>query len=103
MKPEELTNKMWNAQQSWYNERLIKLGGTRLKVSIRNNAYSEQSYARVARFDGTKWLPLVGIAHPLWPDDAQKVCYVTRKIRSSEFDALVSALLAEALMVLEVQ
>ena len=104
MAAEELNSKTWHDSnaQSWYHERLYNLEGARLKVSIRVNAYDFQSYARIQKFDGTKWQPLADIMHSLWPADAKAVCYITQDVPACTFTKLVHALLDEAQMILGV-
>lgn len=50
-----ISEKFFNQNQSWNFERIIKADSHKLKVTIRRNAYDNQSYANVERWSGTRW------------------------------------------------
>jgi hypothetical protein len=62
----------WNAQQSWHYEEFLEVvyvnmtvrrdPGIKLHILIHSNAYAEQSWAKIEKWDGTQWHLLVQIA-----------------------------------------
>jgi len=92
-----LTQKVWNAHQSWYYESLILLeDGTKVKVQIRRNAYDFQSFAQVSFFDQTtfKWREVAETPHPQMK--CLNISYVQRGITAKDFEEDEALLLSEA-------
>ena len=54
-KTETISERIWNGSQSWNYERIEKRPGITYKISIRRNAYDDQSYLSGYLFDGQKW------------------------------------------------
>ena len=57
-----ISERTWNANQSWNYEWLGKAGSHSVRVVIRRNAYDDQSFAKVDRFDGSAWKTIVSKA-----------------------------------------
>lgn len=58
----QITFRTWNQNQSWHYERVIKMGDHKLRINGRHNAYQNQSYISIERWDGTKWQHIQTIA-----------------------------------------
>jgi len=100
----EVHARIWNASQSWFDERMYKvvlLGVTyTIRTRIRRNAYDDQSHAIVEVLDGLKWSTLSSLDTSLWPLMARTVKYVDRDVKGVSFDSLVGILVNDAYMIL---
>lgn len=54
-----ISERCWNANQSWRYEHTVRVGQTVLRISICRNAYDFQSWGKVERWDGAKWQQVV--------------------------------------------
>jgi hypothetical protein len=66
MKMKRLTQKVWNASQSWYYEALWEVVDRKIRVDIRRNAFDHQSGARAQIFDPdqVRWNVIATIPQP---------------------------------------
>ena len=97
-----ISQRCYYQDQSWYFERTVSLreGTTKsikLKVSIRRNAYDNQSYARVYMWDGTKWNQVVN--SPITECVCKIISYVNLNITVVHFEDDYTRLLNEALKI----
>jgi hypothetical protein len=67
-KIESYPKPFWNAQQSWHYEEFLEVvhvsqtePGIKLHILVRSNAYDEQSWAKIEKWDGAQWHLLVQI------------------------------------------
>jgi len=92
---EIIQNEVDNRGQSWNFTRIVKgntgrglgsvdRGEYKLRVRIRRNAYDEQSYALVERWDGSKWHEVV--KQPIDRCECQSLSYVTRGVTTEAFE-----------------
>ena len=89
-----ISTKVFNESQSWHFVQIVKMGGHKLRVTIRRNAYDEQSFARAARWDGVQWHTVV--SDPITACVCRTISYVDRAVLASAFAADAERLLAEA-------
>jgi len=58
-----ISRRTWNAAQSWNYEELLEIvfptGSAKLRLTIRSNAYVDQSYGTLERWDGSRWQQVV--------------------------------------------
>lgn len=54
-RPAEIDFRVWNQSQSWHYERIVRLGDHKLRIYGRHNAYQNQSYISLQRWDGVQW------------------------------------------------
>lgn len=96
-KPTTINTQVFNADQSWYFTRIIKVDAIKLKVSIIRNAYDDQSKAKVYKWDGNQW----HVVHSLPITDCvcKRISYVTQNITAAVFESDYEKLLAVALQI----
>jgi hypothetical protein len=58
----QISFRTWNQNKSWHYERIIKMGDHKLRINGRHNAYQQQSYISVERWDGSQWQHMQTIA-----------------------------------------
>lgn len=92
-----ISERIWNADQSWYFERTVQVGVVKLKVKIRRNAYNDQSYARVERWNGEEWK--IVVTAPITECQCQSLSYVTRGVNLADFEKDYTRLLTEAVKI----
>jgi len=93
-----ISERCWCANQSWNYEHLFTVEGNSLRVSIRRNAYDAQSYARVARFDGSKWQPVA--SRSIGECSCRGISYVSTDVECQSFLADATTLEEEAIAIL---
>jgi len=89
---------LYNQNQSWnYLEIIEDTHGNRLRISVRRNAYEEQSHAKVERWDGNQWQFVTSI--PITECACYDISYVTKDPDQTLFeqDAVMLRLYAEAI------
>lgn len=95
----------YNTDQSWnYQVHFLTGNGVMLRISIRRNAYDNQSHARVEAFDGAglKWNPLGSI--PFETCACKTISYVQKQLTGSDmvlFEQDADRLLQMALVILQ--
>jgi hypothetical protein len=84
----KISERVWNESQSWWFERIEIVGRDRLRTTIRHNAYAEQSYAKIERWDGAGWQTVHRI-----PGSQIKItaCYTQRTIDAEKHFAADAA------------
>ena len=98
MKTKTISERVFNADQSWYFERIILLPNTdKVKINIRRNAYDFQSWARVSRWNGEEWKNVVDA--PITEFNCHKISYVDKGITTKHFDEDAGKLLMEAMKI----
>lgn len=101
-KIETIAEQVYNAEQSWYFERIVKAGcwgSTKLRVKIRRNAYDDQSFARVYLWTKTEW-SLVA-ERPITDCECRRLSYTLRGgVSARDFENDYAALIATALAVI---
>ena len=93
MKP--IQEEFYCQDQSWnYLEVFQDDSGQRFRIEIRRNAYDNQSYARIKRWDGSQWQFVTSV--PLATCTCKDVSYVdpSPNINNFKADAAVLRLLA---------
>lgn len=95
MKIKQISERVYNQDQSWYYERTVSVGSHKLKIDIRRNAYDNQSYGRVHRWDGTKWQLVVEA--PITELNCSVISYVDKGIIAGNFGRDGDKLLQEAI------
>jgi len=95
----KMTEKVWDANQSWYYQAVHKLYGRTLRVDIRRNAYDEQSWAKISLFDKEtgNWNVIATNPHM----KCLHISYVQKNIKANVFLSDEDILLKEAKMLLE--
>lgn len=102
-KPKLISERCYNQDQSWYFERTVKVKNEfnerSLRVTIRRNAYDNQSYARVDVWDTSKnvWNRVVNA--PITECECKRISYVDNHISITVFGTDYSRLLDEALKI----
>lgn len=98
-KMENISCKTWNSDQSWHHESVFKDKKHTLRITIKRNAYDNQSYANVKRWNGEKWHE---VCHrPIEYCVCRQISYVTRNIDAGDFVYDVDSLLEEALAIVD--
>jgi len=103
-KQQQISERVWNANQSWYYERTVRCSVTpdhspdTLRISIRRNAYDDQSSAEVERWTPDGWKSVVWQAIQFC--ECKGLSYAKDGVRASDFHNDGIALLKEALAVL---
>lgn len=92
-----ISDRTYNASQSWYRERIVTKGDVRLRYSIRRNAYEEQSSAKVQVWSRDEWQGVHFIAGVEMKTIAS---YVDRAVKPSAFDADLAELRRVAFAIL---
>ena len=98
---EVISDRYWNAGQSWHYERIIKTAtGQKLKVYIRRNAYMDQSQASGYALDAAspKWNLLVDI--PIQLCNCKGASYVRTSEPKAPFMADADFIIKELLAIL---
>lgn len=73
-----ISSDVWNAQQSWYRKDVIIFNGKTYKISLRRNAYDEQSQQSVSVLvSDEKWLPIINVYISLMPKAYRNISYVS--------------------------
>lgn len=61
-KPEKISERHWQGSQSWNFQRVTRLeDGQTIRTTIKRDAYDDQSYGKVERWDGEKWRGVVRV------------------------------------------
>lgn len=94
-----ISTRVYNQDQSWYFQRTaeIKARGNKkhtLRVNIRRNAYDNQSYAKVERWNGTEWKNVVNA--PITECECKGIAYVDNGISARHFEKDSDRLVQEA-------
>ena len=96
-----ISERVYNADQSWYFERTVtatkNAKKVKLQVNIRRNAYNDQSYARVKRWSGTEWKNVVDA--PITECECKSITYVDRLPATGLFKDDADRLLQEAIQI----
>ena len=78
-----ISKRFYNENQSWILNYTVGIGDEhRLLVEIRRNAYDQQSYGRVSRWDGTRWHRVVNV--PISECQCRVVSYVQPEGKARE-------------------
>jgi len=93
-----ISERVWNAGQAWNFQRTVATRHGNLRTTIRRNAYDDQSWSKVERWDGDKWQEVVTI--PIEFLSCKTLSYVVRGITKKEFAADAKLLLDEAVKVI---
>ena len=91
-----ISERIWSADQSWNYERVHSTeDGQRLRTTIRRNAYDNQSYGKVERWDGAKWQIVLTRTIDEMEDRVRELSYTAHRsqVHTDLFSA--SALLME--------
>jgi hypothetical protein len=85
---DKIAEQTYNHSQSWNYDLIVVSSGVRYRVEIRRNAYDFQSWAKVSRWDGTKWHPVYN--EPIESCRCKSISYVERDVQHDVFrpDAL---------------
>jgi hypothetical protein len=94
MNTKTISERVYQQNQSWYFERTVLIGGEKLKVEIRRNAYDDQSYGRVMKWDGNEWKQVVH--SPIQLLQCRHISYVTSGVVASHFEKDFGQLFNEA-------
>lgn len=87
--PVTISDRTWNGEQSWYREVIEVVGGCKLRLKVRVNAYPFQSYARAQVWRDGKWSEI----HTIPGEQLQtKASYVERGVQPARFDADIAEL-----------
>lgn len=100
-----IVQNVYNSDQSWYYEEIVNMGGIRpsdmggkkLKIEIRKNAYVAQSYSTISVWSGC-WNEVYSIPGELM---ASKMDYVDKNVTAKAFAADRTKLIEVATDVLE--
>lgn len=92
-----ISERVWNEHQSWNFQRTVATRHGQLRTTIRRNAYDEQSWSKVERWDGSRWQEVVSI--PIEFLSCKSLSYVVNGITKKEFAADAKFLQEEALKV----
>jgi hypothetical protein len=90
---ETISTQFYNLDQSWHYEIIVRVGGVKLRVLIRRNAYDDQSYVRGYAFSELKWNLLVD--RPIQTAKCEPVSYVQSK---DQFDPNLFVLDGESVL-----
>lgn len=71
-----LGDRMYNLNHSWYYELVVKRNQVKFRISIRRNAYDNQSYIRGYKYDGEQWQCLVD--KPIEQSPCAEISYVVK-------------------------
>lgn len=98
----QISEQVYNENQSWYFERVVEVkakGGKKhvLQIDIRRNAYDNQSYAKVKRWNGEEWKQV--IHQPISRCECKGISYVQGGIRVSHFENDAKRLMEEAVQI----
>jgi len=93
-----ISTRCWNMNQSWYYESIYKKKH-KLRVKIRRNAYDNQSFANVFRWDGNQWQLVCGKS--IMECKCQTISYVNKDVTAADFKQDEEELLREALAIVE--
>lgn len=95
-----ISERCHNKEQSWFYERIEKVDQSRLRVSIRRNAYDDQSYVRGYVFDpgNIKWNLIVDL--PFQSAACKRVNYTDEYITIGDFAPDAENVLTELLAIL---
>jgi hypothetical protein len=91
----EISERFYPHSQSLWYERVLDHKGTRFRVEIRRNAYDDQSWARVDRWNGEEWKRVVHA--PISACLCKEVSYAARNPTQELFEKDADRLLQEAL------
>jgi len=91
-----LYERVWNGEQSWFLERIFASGNHRFRMKFRFNAYVDQSYGRIERWDGGQWRDVHSIPGECLGSGPR---YVEKNVSAKSFpqkdiDELISVALA---------
>ena len=75
--------RVWQGGHAWNYEGHVRNNEHSLRVSIRRNAHDEQSWARVHRWDGTKW-QLV-LSRPICECHCKTISYIQQGVKIAAF------------------
>ena len=98
MKRKQISEKLYNANQSWCYDSIVKIDEHKLRVSIRRNAYDSQSYCKISRWDGTKWHFIT--SKPIEQCKCSDASYVVKKVNIKLFQMDAEELIKEATQVI---
>jgi hypothetical protein len=93
-----ISMRTWKSDQSWNFQTIINFDGCKLKVEIRRNAYDNQSFARVKRWDGDQWN--IVCSRPITECRCQSISYVSKNITDVNFLKDADSLVDEAMAVI---
>ena len=96
-----ISERVYNQDQSWYFERTVTVTNSdviiKLRVSIRRNAYNDQSYARVDQWTATGWERVIDA--PIMECDCSAISYTDNKPATCLFKDDADRLLQEAIQI----
>lgn len=95
----KITESCYKEHQSWWYRKVVIIDSHKLRVNIRRNAYDEQSYANVERWDGTKWQVIHDL--PITDCACKTVSYVMENITASSFAIDADNLISIAMNILK--
>lgn len=84
LRMEQISVRCWNQNRSWCYEATYKIDNHRFRVEIRRNAYDEQSFARVSRWDGAQWHKVC--SKPISECHCKTVSYVRADVTAKDFE-----------------
>lgn len=71
-----ISQRFYNARQSWIYEQIVAIGPRRLRILIRRNAYDEQSYLRGYALDPEKLAWNLLVDRPIEGAACKSVSYI---------------------------
>lgn len=80
-----IADRTWRGQQSWNRERIVEVGGSRLRYTVKVDSYAFQSYARVEKWNGDSWHVLHAIPGEQI-STRNRISYVTSNVHADAFD-----------------
>ena len=75
--------RVWLGGQAWNYEGHVRNDEHSLRVTIRRNAFDEQSWARVHRWDGTQWQLVLN--KPICHCHCKTLSYVQPNVKVADF------------------
>jgi len=94
-----ISTRVFNQDQSWVFQRTVEIKARKnakhtLRINIRRNAYDNQSYAKVERWNGTEWKNVVNA--PITECECKGISYVDLNISARHFERDAERLVKEA-------
>ena len=94
-----ISEKCYHQDQSWYYTAVLDQNGHKFRIEIRRNAYDDQSYAKISRWEGSQWQRVHD--KPIMDCHCHRISYVQEGVTIEDFSVDANVLLKVAIAIVD--